>query len=111
MNRVATKIDLRFDLEGCELLSSAVKARLRTLTRGRRDLEGRVMVISQASRSRDSNLQDAREKLAALIREALIPPRARRATRPTRGSVRRRLEAKGQRAQVKASRGRIKRDD
>ncbi len=108
VNQVATKVDLRLDLEACPALTPEIKARLRRLARNRFDAEGRVLVMSQASRSQEANLRDAREKLAALVKSAVVRPRSRRATRPTRGSVRRRLEGKRQHAEKKRGRGKIK---
>ena len=108
VNQVASKVDLRLDLDACEVLSSEVKIRLRALAGHRLDAEGRVVVVSQTSRSQEANLRDAREKLAALVRRALTRPRSRRATRPTRGSVRRRLEGKRQRSETKRGRRKVR---
>jgi len=94
VNKVATKIELRFDLEGSTSLSPSVKARLRALAGNRFDAEGCLIVTSQATRNRVRNLVDAREKLAAMIREALVPPKPRRPTRPTLGSKLRRVADK-----------------
>lgn len=108
MNQVATKVDLRLDLDACVDLRPEIKARLRRLARGRLDADGRVVVVSQASRSQEANLRDARDKLADLVRRATVRPRSRRATRPTRGSVRRRLEGKRQRAETKRGRRKVR---
>jgi ribosome-associated protein len=111
VNKVATKVDLRFDLPGTTALSAAVKARLRALAGSRLDAEGWLVITSQATRSQLDNLEDARSKLAALIRRALVPPKPRRATRPTAGSKRRRLEAKRQQGEKKSGRGRVRGND
>jgi len=111
VNKVATKVDLRFDLPGTTVLSAAVKTRLRTLAASRLDAEGWLVVTSQATRSQLDNLEDARSKLAALIRRALVPPKPRRATRPTAGSKQRRLAAKRQQAEKKGGRGRVRGTD
>lgn len=108
VNKVATKVELRFDLPRSTTLPEAVKARLRTLAASRLDAEGRVVVTSQATRSQADNLEDARAKLAALIRRALRPPKRRRPTRPTAGSRERRLEGKRQQAEKKSARGRVR---
>lgn len=94
VNKVATKVDLRFDLEGTRALSPEVKQRLRRLAGARLDRDGRVVVTSQATRDRSRNLEDAREKLAALIRRALVAPKKRKPTAPSEGAKRRRLKAK-----------------
>ncbi|MEM7157254.1 MAG: alternative ribosome rescue aminoacyl-tRNA hydrolase ArfB [Myxococcota bacterium] len=111
VNKVATKVDLRFDLPGTRALSEAVKARLRGLVANRLDATGRVVITSQAGRSQADNLEDARRKLAALIERALHPPKRRRATKPTAGSKRRRLEAKRQRSDTKNGRARVRNHD
>ncbi|MCX4242722.1 alternative ribosome rescue aminoacyl-tRNA hydrolase ArfB [Paraliomyxa miuraensis] len=111
VNKVATKVELRFDLWGSSALPDGVKARLRALAGSRLDAEGRLCVTSQATRSQADNLEDARAKLAELVRRALVPPKHRRPTRPTRGSMERRLEGKRQQAQKKSGRGRVRRTD
>lgn len=108
VNKVATKVELRFDLPGSTALSAAVKARLRALAGVRLDAEGWLIVTSQATRSQPGNLDDARSKLAALVRRALVPPKRRRPTRPTAGSKERRLDAKRQLSQKKGERGRVR---
>ncbi len=108
VNKVATKVDLRFDLPGSTVLSPAVKARLRALASSRLDAEGWLVVTSQATRSQLDNLEDARSKLAALIRRALVPPKPRRPTKPSAGAKRRRLEAKRQQSEKKGARGRVR---
>ncbi|NJK89428.1 MAG: aminoacyl-tRNA hydrolase [Myxococcales bacterium] len=101
VNKVATKVELRFDLREELGLSEAVKARLRTSNPHRFDREGALVITSQATRSQSANLEDARNKLAALIRLALQAPKQRRATRRTSGSERRRLLEKKQRSETK----------
>jgi ribosome-associated protein len=111
VNKVATKVELRFDLPGSAALAPAVKARLRALAGPRLDAEGWILITSQATRSQADNLEDARGKLAALIRRALVPPKRRRPTRPTAGSKERRLGAKRQLAEKKNARGRVRSGD
>ncbi len=105
VNKVASKVELRFDLAGTRALAPDVKARLRKLAAGRLDAEGRILLTSQRTRDQAKNLADARDKLAELVRRALFVPKARRATKPTRGSQERRLEGKRRDARVKAGRG------
>jgi len=107
VNKVSSKVELRFDLAVCTALAPWVKARLLTLCRNRLDAEGRVRIVSQATRDQGQNLERARERLAGLILEALTPPTVRRATRPTHGSKRRRLDAKRQVSEKKSLRGRV----
>jgi ribosome-associated protein len=101
VNKVATKIDLRVDLGGIEGLTEAARARLQLLAANRLDAEGRLVVTSQVTRNQARNLEDARARVADLIRAALIAPRRRRPTRPTMGARRRRLDDKKQRGAVK----------
>lgn len=102
VNKVSTKVDLRFDLVGCEVLSASVKERIKKVAR--LDAMGRVMISSQVTRNRTANLTDARERLAALIRAALVPPKRRRATKPSHGAKRRRLESKRRQSEKKRQR-------
>ena len=108
VNKVATKVDLRFDLEGTSALTGTVKTRLRRLARNQIDAEGRIMITSSATRDQHRNLEDAREKLAALVRSALTPPKKRKKTKPSRGAKERRLKAKRQRAETKEGRKPVK---
>jgi len=106
VNKVATKIDLRVDLAAIEGLSEAARARLRSLARRRLDADGRLVVISQATRNQARNLEDARARAADLIRAALVAPRRRVETAPSAGARRRRLAGKKRRADVKRWRAR-----
>ena len=105
VNKVSTKVDLRFDLAHDTVLHRDVKERLAQLAQ--LDADGRVIVVSERTRSQADNLEDARQKLAELIRRALVRPKVRKATKPSKGSQRRRLEAKSQRSAKKASRGKV----
>jgi ribosome-associated protein len=101
VNKVATRIDLRVDLEAIEGLSDAARARLRTLAQHRADAEGRLVVTSQATRNQARNLEEARARVADLVRAALVAARPRVKTGPSAGARRRRLAGKKQRAEVK----------
>jgi len=94
VNKVASKVDLRFDLPGTTALSSAVKGRLRTLAKNRIDKEGRIVIASQEHREQPRNLDAARERLATMIREALVAPKRRKKTKPSRRAKQRRLNDK-----------------
>lgn len=106
VNKVATKVDLRVDLGAIEGLSDPARARLLVLARHRTDAEGRLVVTSQATRNQARNLEDARARVAELIRAALVAPRLRVKTRPSAGARRRRLTGKKRRADVKRWRAR-----
>lgn len=104
VNKVSTAVALRFEAERSPSLSPAAKARLRRLAGWRWTSDGALIVTSDRHRSQAMNREDAREKLRALVLAALEEPKARRPTRPTAGSVRRRLDAKTRQGAVKASR-------
>jgi ribosome-associated protein len=101
VNKVATKIDLRVDLAAVEGLSDAARSRLSRLAGRRLDADGRLVITSQATRKQARNLEDARARVAGLIRAALIPPPRRVHTAPTAGARRRRLAGKKLRGAVK----------
>jgi ribosome-associated protein len=111
VNKVASKVELRVDLERIEGLSDAARARLRALTEARRDAFGRLLVTSQRTRDQHRNLEDAREKVRALVRRALTPPRPRRPTRVTASAKAGRLRRKRQRSQTKRGRGAVEPDE
>jgi ribosome-associated protein len=105
VNKVATAVELRFDAANSPSLSEPVRQRL-LARRDRRITEAGVVVISaQRFRTQERNREDARERLAAMIRSVLVPPKPRIATRPTRASKERRLTGKKVRAGVKQQRG------
>ncbi|MEQ1507442.1 MAG: alternative ribosome rescue aminoacyl-tRNA hydrolase ArfB [Myxococcota bacterium] len=110
VNTTDTRVRLRFALAASGALTDEVKERLRDQCRAWLTGDGDLVLTSDASRSQRQNLDDARERLADAIRRALIRPKPRRATRPTRSSQARRLEGKKVRKSVKVGRGRI-RDD
>jgi ribosome-associated protein len=106
VNKVATKVDLRVDLAAIEGLSEAARRRLLRLASHRLDAAGRLVVTSQVTRTQSQNLEDARAKVRDLITAALIPPKPRRATRPTRTSREQRIAGKQRRGVVKRLRTR-----
>lgn len=107
VNKVETAVELRFEAERSPHLPAPVKTRLRRLAGRRWTQDGAVLIRAEETRSQARNREIARERLAELIREALIAPRKRIPTRPTLGSKRRRLAAKTQRGEVKSLRGRV----
>lgn len=104
VNKVSTAVELRFEAERSPSLPGAVKARLKRLAGSRWTSEGAIVLFVQDTRSQARNREIARDRLAELIRAALVAPKRRVATRPTLGSVRRRLDAKRERSEVKAGR-------
>jgi len=104
VNKLATKVELRFDFSDLGSLSPSAKARLRRLAGRRLDPEGRVVLVCQTGRTQAANLRLVRERLAALVREALIVPKKRRPTRPGRAATERRLADKRARSKKKLER-------
>lgn len=107
VNKVSTAVDLRFEAARSPHLTPPVKARLRRLAGRRWTDEGAILIRAEDTRSQARNRALARERLAELIRAALVQPERRIATRPTLGSQKRRLAAKERRGLVKALRGSV----
>jgi ribosome-associated protein len=104
VNKTSTKIELRYDVARSAALPEDVRRRLVALAGSRIDKTGVLHLTSERTRDRLMNLADARAKLVALLTRALVAPKVRRATRPTRASERRRLDEKRRRAQTKSER-------
>lgn len=111
VNKVATAVQLRFDLAGTTALEDRVKQRLRLLAGRKVTDEGALLIIAREHRSQEQNRREAEQRLADLVRAALVEPRKRYATKPTRASKVRRLEGKTRRAGIKSGRGRIRGED
>ena len=105
VNKVASAVELRFDVAHSSALSAALRARL--LARRDRRLTGEGVLVIQANRFRDQaqNREDARARLAEIVRAALHVPKKRVATKPTRASQERRIQSKKKRAEHKRGRG------
>lgn len=111
VNKVSTAVELRFEAARSPSLPDPVKTRLRRLA-GRRWTESGALIIQcDETRSQARNRAIARDRLADLIRRALVKPKRRIATKPTKGSIRRRLAAKTRRGEVKSLRGRVGEDE
>jgi len=105
VNKVETAVQLRFDAAGSPALRPDVVRRLRALAGRRMTRDGVVVLTARRFRTREANRRDALERLLEMIRAAAVAPKRRRATKPTRASKQRRLEAKSRRAGVKRGRG------
>ncbi len=101
VNKVATAVQLRFDVRNSPSLPGEVRARLERLAGRRLTADGVLVITAQRHRTQERNREDALERLLELIRQASERPKPRRATRPTLASKKRRLEAKSKRSQVK----------
>ncbi|KRA42728.1 alternative ribosome rescue aminoacyl-tRNA hydrolase ArfB [Pseudoxanthomonas sp. Root630] len=104
VNKVATAVELRFDVAASPSLPDALRERLLAKRDRRLTDEGVLVIDAQRFRTQDRNRQDARERLAALIAAALVVPKKRIATKPSRAAKARRLDAKRERSQVKRGR-------
>ena len=104
VNKVSTKVELRFGLRESVVLGGGVKARLAALASGRLDASGRIVITCDETRSQSRNLELARERLALLVRASLVKPKARKKTKPSRASKERRLTSKRHAGEKKASR-------
>lgn len=107
VNKVSSAVHLRFDVTASSLPED-VKARLLALRDSRITQEGVVVIKAQQYRSQEQNRADAMARLNALVNTVALPPRVRRATRPTYASKLRRLEGKTQRSATKALRGKVR---
>jgi ribosome-associated protein len=101
VNKVATAVQLRYDLEGSGALSEEVKVRLRALSGRRLTAEGAILILARNHRTQERNRREAEERLADLIRRALVAPKVRKASRPSRAAHERRLEHKAQKRHTK----------
>jgi ribosome-associated protein len=111
VNKVASAVQLRYDLIGSSALDVRVKLRLRALAGRRVTEDGALLIIARNHRTQEQNRREAHERLAELIRQALIEPKKRRATKPTRASKERRLESKVRDQRTKSRRGKVRWDD
>jgi len=106
VNKVATACELRFHVASSTLLDAAGKQRLRRLAGRRLTRDDEIVIEAHRLRTQEQNRRDALDRLGALIAAARHVPKPRKKTRPTKGSVERRLESKRKRQQTKQMRGR-----
>ncbi|MDX2287886.1 MAG: alternative ribosome rescue aminoacyl-tRNA hydrolase ArfB [Hyphomicrobiaceae bacterium] len=101
VNKVSTAVELRFAAAASTVLTAAAFRRLQRLAGSRMTDEGVLVIKAERFRTQDRNRADARERLVEMIREALVEPKRRIATKPSRGAKERRLDSKTQRSGVK----------
>ena len=111
VNKVASAVELRFDASKSTVLDHEVRERLKRIAGSRMTAEGVILIDARRFRTQAKNREDARERLAELIRSALARPKRRRKTRPSTASRERRIESKRRRADTKRGRGRVAGDD
>jgi len=104
VNKVATAVELRFDLTNARSLDAAVRERLLAKRDRRVTAEGVLVIQARRFRTQERNREDARARLVAFIESALAPPKPRIATRPGRAAKQRRLDDKHQRGTRKRER-------
>ncbi len=107
VNKVATAVQLRFDVAHSPSLPQAVRERLLRLAAKRITAEGLLVIEAHRFRTQDQNREDARQRLITLIQKAAIAPKPRRPTKPTAASKERRLESKRRQSQLKRHRNRV----
>jgi len=110
VNKVSSAVHLRFDIQASSL-PDWLKGRLLKLGDKRITKDGVIVIKAQQHRRQDHNYEDALKRLAELVASAAITLKPRRQTRPTRSSVRKRLDSKTRHSNLKATRGRIRPDD
>jgi ribosome-associated protein len=111
VNKVASAVQLRCDLNAWPELPERVRIRLRTLAGRRITTDDVIVITAQRFRNQEQNKRDALERLEDLVAQARIEPKIRRATKPSRASKERRLQSKQQRSDVKRGRGNVRSDD
>jgi ribosome-associated protein len=111
VNKVASAVQLRFALARNTTLRDDVKARLKQLAGQRVTDAGELLIVARETRSQEQNRRIAEERLLDLVRRALVVPKKRHATRPTRASRERRLDSKSRTQQNKRLRSRVRSDD
>jgi len=107
VNKVSSAIHIRFDVRASAAFSDEVKERILRVKDRRLSKEGIIVIKSQRYRSQDKNRSDALEKLAEMIRKALVRRKPRKRTKPTKKSQEKRLDEKTKRGRLKESRGKI----
>lgn len=111
VNKVASAVQLRFDLRNSPSLPQAVKARVARLAGSRLTKDGVIVITADSYRNQQQNREDALERLLELLRQGAVVPKRRRPTRPTLASKQRRLAAKSQRGNIKRLRTRRPEED
>jgi ribosome-associated protein len=111
VNKVASAVQLRFDLASTLALEEPVKQRLRALAGRRVTDDGSLLIIARNHRTQEQNRREALERLTELIRQALVRPKVRKATKPTRSSQQRRMDTKTRTRRTKVLRSKVRWDD
>lgn len=107
VNKVATAVELRFDAANSPKISDDVRERLRVIAGTRMTADGVLVIDARRHRTQAQNREDARARLADFLRQALVKPKRRRKTKPSKASVEKRVQSKKRRAETKRRRGRV----
>jgi ribosome-associated protein len=111
VNKVSTAVQLRFDPSRSPALSGDVRERLRVLAGSRMTNDGVLVIDARAHRTQSQNREEARERLADLIRRSLVRPKRRKKTRPGLAAKQRRIDTKKRRGAIKSGRGKLRGDE
>lgn len=111
VNKVSTAVQLRFDPSRSPALTGEVRERLRVLAGSRMTNEGVLVIDARSHRTQSQNREDARERLADLIRRSLVRPKRRKKTRPGLAAKQRRIDTKKRRGAIKSGRGKLRGDE
>jgi len=107
VNKTESAVQLRFYARKSKALSNAIYLRLKAMTGRRMTLNGDIVITANSYRTQEQNRKDAKDRLIELIREAAIPPKRRRETKPSKTAKAKRVDTKTKRGDVKKGRGRI----
>jgi ribosome-associated protein len=111
VNKVSTAVQLRFDPSRSPALSEDVRERLRVLAGSRMTNDGVLVIDARSHRTQSQNREEARERLADLIRRSLVRPKRRKKTRPGLAAKQRRIDTKKRRGAIKSGRGKLRTDE
>jgi ribosome-associated protein len=107
VNKVATAVQLRFNVKTSAAFDDDEKWRIRRALASRITEEGEIVIFAQTTRSQQRNREEARERLVEMLEKALVKPKKRVATKPSKAAKQRRLDGKKERSEVKKTRGRV----
>ena len=110
VNKVATAVQIRWNVKKSHAFDDEQKWMIRRALSNRINEEGELVLFIQTHRSQARNREEARERLVEMIEKALVKPKKRVATKPSKAQKQRRLEGKARRSEVKANRGRVSHD-
>jgi ribosome-associated protein len=110
VNKVASAVQLRFNIKRSALFDDEEKWRIRRALGSRVTTDGDIMIFAQTQRSQQRNREEARDRLAEMLEKAVVKPKKRVATKPSKAAKQRRLDGKSKRSDVKRNRGRVDSD-